>query len=93
MLLLIRAANNYIEIFWKEGTVIKSQMVRTSLKNAENLIKEHNFIFKCHRSFIVNINFVDKIEGSVQGYNIFFDGIDFSVPVSKNFAYKLSHLI
>ncbi len=93
LLILIRAANNYVEIFWKEGTSIKSQMVRTSLKNAEDLIKEHKYIFKCHRSFIVNINYIDKIEGSIQGYKIFFEGVNFSVPVSKNFAYKLSHLI
>ncbi len=93
LLLLIRAANNYIEIFWKEGDVIKSHMIRSSLKSAEDLLQEHNFIFKCHRSFIININFIDKIEGNLQGYKIFFEGLDFPVPVSKNFAYKLKHLI
>jgi hypothetical protein len=93
LLLLIRAANNYIEVFWKEGEVIKSHMIRSSLKSAEDLLQEHNFIFKCHRSFIININFIDKIEGNLQGYKIFFEGLDFPVPVSKNFAYKLKHLI
>lgn len=93
LLLLIRAANNYIEVFWKEGDNIKSQMIRASLKSAEDLLNEHNFIFKCHRSYIVNVNYIDKIEGNVQGYKIFFEGIEFSVPVSKNFAYKLKHLI
>ena len=93
MLVLIRAANNYIEVFWKEGNAIKSQMIRASLKSTEELLKDHNFIFKCHRSYIVNVNYIDKIEGNVQGYKIFFEGLDFSVPVSKNFAYKLRHLI
>lgn len=93
LLVLIRAANNYIEVFWKEKKGINNQMIRTSLKNAEELLEEHNFIFKCHRSYMVNINFIDKIEGSVQGYKIYFEGIDFPVPVSKNFAYKLKQLI
>ncbi|MFO7828852.1 MAG: LytTR family DNA-binding domain-containing protein [Bacteroidales bacterium] len=93
LLVLIRAANNYIEVFWKEKNGIKNQMIRTSLKNAEELLKEHNFIFKCHRSYMVNINFIDKIEGSVQGYKIYFEDVDFPVPVSKNFAYKLKQLI
>ena len=93
LLILIRAANNYIEVFWKEGERVKSQMIRTSLLKAELLLKEHKFIFKCHRSFMVNINFIDKIEGNIQGYKLFFDNLDFSIPVSKNFAYELKELI
>jgi len=93
MLLLIRAANNYIEVFWKEGGQVKSQMIRTTLRKAEELLKEHKFIFRCHRSFMVNINFIDKIEGSMQGYKLFFENLNFSIPVSKNFAYKLKTLI
>lgn len=93
LIVLIRAANNYIEVFWKEGTEIKNQMIRASLKSAEDLLKEHNFIFKCHRSYMVNVNFIDKIEGSVQDYRIYFENVNFSVPVSKNFAHKLKQLI
>jgi hypothetical protein len=92
-LMLIRSANNYIEVFWKEGERVKSQMIRTSLLKAELLLKEHKFIFKCHRSYMVNINFIDKIEGNIQGYKLFFESLDFSIPVSKNFAYKLKELI
>ncbi|MDX9697552.1 MAG: LytTR family DNA-binding domain-containing protein [Bacteroidales bacterium] len=93
LLLFIRAANNYIEIFWKENEHIKSQMVRTSLKKAEDILTDYKFIFKCHRSFLINTNFIDKVEGSIQGYKLFVDKIDFSIPVSKNFAYKLKELI
>ena len=93
LILLIRAANNYIEVFWKEGDRIKSHMIRTSLLKVEDLLKEHKFIFKCHRSYMVNINFIDKIEGNIQGYKLFFENLDFSIPVSKNFAYKLKELI
>lgn len=93
LLILIRAANNYIEVFWVEGEKIRNQMIRTSLKNAEELLEDYSFIFKCHRSFMVNIHYIDKIEGNVQGYKIHFDSIDFSVPVSKKFAYKLKQLV
>ena len=93
LLLFIRAANNYIEVFWKEGEEIKNQMIRTSLSKAEELLKEHKFIFKCHRSYMVNMRSIDKIEGNIQGYKIFFENLDFSIPVSKNFAFKLKQLI
>lgn len=83
LLLLIRSADNYIEVFWKDGDKINSQLIRSTLVKAQELLEDYNFIFKCHRSFIVNINFIDKVEGNSQGYRLFFDNIDFEVPVSK----------
>ncbi len=89
LLLFIRSANNYIEIFWKEGETIKNQMVRLSLTNAEALLKEYRFILKCHRSYMVNVNYIDRIEGNSQGYKLFFQQISFPIPVSKNLVGKL----
>ncbi|MFO7843959.1 MAG: LytTR family DNA-binding domain-containing protein [Bacteroidales bacterium] len=93
LLVLIRAANNYIEVFWMEGEKIRNKMIRTSLKNAEELLNDYDFIFKCHRSFMVNTHYIDKIEGNIQGYKIYFENVDFTVPVSKKFAYKLKQLV
>ncbi len=56
-LLIIRSADNYIEVFWKDGENVKNQMVRCSMTMAEEAVKEHKFIFKCHRSYMVNIKF------------------------------------
>jgi hypothetical protein len=93
LLLVIRSANNYIEVFWKEGDTIKNQMVRCSMVTAEESLKEHKFIFKCHRSFMININHIEKIEGNSQGYRLFFENINFPIPVSKNSVDKLKELI
>jgi hypothetical protein len=92
-LLFIRSANNYIEVFWKDGDTIKNQMVRCSMINAEEMIKEHKFIFKCHRSFMVNINYIDRVEGNSQGYKLFLENVTFPIPVSKSSASKLQELI
>ena len=93
LLLFIRSANNYIEVFWKEGNFVKNQMVRCSMAYAEELLKEYKFIVKCHRSYIVNISHIDRFEGNLQGYKLYFDNIDFPIPVSKSFASKLQELI
>jgi hypothetical protein len=93
LLLFIRSANNYIEVFWKESENIRNQMVRCSMVYAEEILKEHKFIFKCHRSFIVNINYIDKIEGNSEGYKLFFENVNFPIPVSKNSVSRLRELI
>jgi len=93
LLLLVRSANNYIEVFWKEDEIVKNQMVRCTIAYAEELLKEHKFIFKCHRSYIVNISYIERIEGNSQGYKLFIRNVNFPIPVAKNFADKLKELI
>jgi len=92
-LVYIRSADNYIEVFWKESDIIKNQMVRCSMVHAEEAVKEHKFIFKCHRSYIVNINYIEHFEGNSQGYKLFFENIDNPIPVSKSSASRLQELI
>lgn len=93
MLLFIRSANNYIEVFWKDGDLVKNQMVRCSMTNAEEIVKEHKFIFKCHRSYMININYIERFEGNSQGYRLFFENVNYPIPVSKGSASKLKELI
>ncbi|MBN1145600.1 MAG: LytTR family transcriptional regulator DNA-binding domain-containing protein [Bacteroidales bacterium] len=92
-LLLIRSANNYIEVFWREGELIKSQMIRMSLLNAEKILKEYKFVLRCHRSYLININHIEKVEGNSQGYKLYFENVNFPIPVSKNSIDKLQGLI
>ena len=93
LILFVRSANNYIEVFWKENDTVKSQLVRCSMTKAEQILKEYKFIFKCHRSYLVNINFIEKVEGNPQGYKLYFDKVEFPIPVSKNYSNKLNELL
>jgi DNA-binding LytR/AlgR family response regulator len=83
LLVLVRSADNYIEVFWKDEEGIKSQLIRSTLLKAQVLLEGYNYFFKCHRSYIVNINYIDRVEGNSQGYKLFFENLDFGVPVSK----------
>lgn len=93
MLLLVRSADNYIEVFWKDETGLRNQLIRSSLLKAEAMLDDYSFIFKCHRSYLVNINFIDRVEGNSQGYKLFFELLDFSVPVSKTSVERLKELV
>lgn len=84
LIILIRSADNYIEVFWRDGTEIKSQLIRSTLLKVRELLSDYNYFFKCHRSFLVNINQIDRVEGNSQGYKLYFQSLDFEVPVSKN---------
>jgi hypothetical protein len=93
LLILVRSADNYVEVFWNENGEIKNQLVRCSLTYVEELLKDFKVIFKCHRSYLINVNYIQKIEGNSQGYRLFFDNISFFIPVSKNSIEKLKEII
>ncbi len=84
-LLYIRSANNYIEVFWTEKGKTLSQLIRCTLTYAEDAFVDYPYIFKCHRAFIVNINFVKKVEGKSQGYTLYVGGDNHIAYVSRNF--------
>ncbi len=92
-LLLIRSADNYIEVFWKDKSQINKKLIRTTLIKTQQLLSEYTYFFKCHRSYIVNINYIDRVEGNTQGYRLFIDQLDFQVPVSKTSVNKLKEKI
>jgi hypothetical protein len=92
-ILIIRSANNYIEVFWKDENAVKKQMVRCSMITAEEAVKEFRFIFKCHRSYMVNVNYIERFEGNSQGYKLFLENVTFPIPVSRNSSAKLKELI
>jgi hypothetical protein len=92
-LLFVNSANNYIDICWLESDKVITQLVRSSLKKAEEILKDYKFIVKCHRSYLVNINHIDKISGSYQGYKLNIQNTDITIPVSQNYITKFKEMI
>jgi hypothetical protein len=84
-LLFIRSANNYVEVFWQDQKGTHSQMVRCTLKCAEEACNDYPFIFKCHRAFIVNIHQIRRLEGNSQGYVIYVGDEQRQVSVSRKY--------
>ncbi len=84
-LLYIRSANNYIEVFWQDRKGIHSQMVRCTLKCAEEASSIYPYIFKCHRAFLVNIHQIRHLEGNSQGYVLYVGEDQHKVSVSRKY--------
>lgn len=89
----VSSAGNYIEVFWvNDNQEIKKQMVRTSLQKAEEALAKYPFIYKCHRSHLININQVKKVEGNSQGYRVFLNNGELPIPISRNYISKFQDI-
>ena len=92
-LILIQSADNYIEIMYKEIDAIQKTLVRNTLKNIEEQLRNYSSIVRCHRTFIVNIHYVSKFTGNYQGYRLKLTDIDTEVPVSRQYLLKVKEAL
>lgn len=76
-----KSEGNYLEIYLNKQHQNK-ELIRVTLKNLEVLLKIYPNIIKTHRSYLVNSNYIEKINGNAQGYQLYIN--KFIVPVSRN---------
>lgn len=77
-------ADNYIEIYYIEGKVIKKSLLRMPMKDLENHFKNYPFE-RCHRSYFVNTTNIRQVKRSNQKLEIWLNHLDYSLPVSKKY--------
>ena len=84
-LYLIISSDNYIEVYYEREGAISKSIVRSTLTKAEQRVGEYDFIFRCHRSYIVNKNHIKEIQGNSQGYKLYFENIESPALVSQKY--------
>lgn len=83
-ILFICAADNYIEVFFSENDhKISNQLIRSTLKKCEMILEHYDQFFRCHKSYLVNLQKVKKVSGNAQGYKLHLENVDELIPVSR----------
>ena len=88
-LVLVKSANNYVEIFWKHGEEIRKKLIRTSLTKLEMQLRKYPVFIRCHRTTLVNKQYIESIKKSAQGLQIRMKGIEEMIHVSRKYALKV----
>jgi DNA-binding LytR/AlgR family response regulator len=88
-IILIKSAGNYIEIIYKQNEKVGRRMIRNTLTYAEQLLAKYPFLIRCHRSSVVNINSIQKVNKTAEGLKL--NLIDYSraVNVSRQYVLKV----
>lgn len=92
-LLLISSADNYITIYYKVHETIKSYLIRNTLKSTEAKTQHIKAIVRCHRSYIVNLNKVERIVGDAQGLKLLVEGIEEPISVGSSYLENVKKLL
>lgn len=92
-LLFIKSIDNYVEVYWTQHDQRKTTLLRSALKRIEEDLKAYPFLFRCHRTYLVNVNNISRITGNSHGYKLGFKGLEQLIPVSRHNSKKLNQLL
>lgn len=91
-LILLESSDNYVCIYYREKEKIQKKLLRSTLTKLEGQI-ELPSIFRCHRSFMVNINQIKQVEGNSRGLQLDLLDLEQKIPVSRKYVKAIQQLL
>jgi hypothetical protein len=87
----IMASENYIVVYYFEKDCLQKKLLRMTLKSAEEVLAGIPTFFRCHKSYLVNLNRVSDISGNAQGYKLHLEHCPEPVPVSRQYNAEIKN--
>lgn len=81
-LLFVKASENYVNIYYTENDLVRHKTFRNTLA-AINI--QAPFLQKAHRSYLVNISTIKRVNGNSQNGKIEFHINGLEIPLSKSY--------
>ena len=91
-LVFVQSADNYVEIVYSEDANIRKKLIRNTLKNVEIQLKQYSNFIRCHRTYIVNMHYIEKFHRDFSSHWITIKGYPEKIPVSRQYLQKLREI-
>jgi len=83
-LIFIKSDGNYITVDYLKNGKSTRILLRNTMKYAEELLAPFPPVYKCHRSWLINIEKIVKVTGNSQGLRLQLEGFEEDIPVARN---------
>jgi len=88
----IEAQDNYVLVYHLDKGILKKQLLRATMKDMENNLKDQSII-RCHRRFIVNLNVVEKVKRLGHQMELYLPNVSSPIPVSRSFLTEIETIL
>jgi len=92
-IVLVRAASNYIEVIYKQKDKVARRLIRSTMKKTEKQFSNFPFLMRCHRSCIVNSNFIQKVHKSSDGLKLKLYDYPREINVSRQYVLSVKNAL
>jgi DNA-binding LytR/AlgR family response regulator len=89
----VQSADNYVEIAYMVGENLKKSLIRNTLKSIELQIKPYSNFIRCHRTCIVNLHYIEKLNSNYGNHSLTIKGYSEKIPVSRQYLLKLKEAL
>lgn len=83
-LIAIESADNYVKVHYLHQQSLRSEMIRSSLTAVEMVVATLPQFFRAHRSWVVNMDLIEKVNGNARGYTLRLRTFNRDVPVARS---------
>ncbi|MFN0037244.1 MAG: LytR/AlgR family response regulator transcription factor, partial [Saprospiraceae bacterium] len=80
----LAAQDNYVQVSFFENGALRSRLLRATMRKMEDALADWPQFFRCHRTYVVNFDKLEKVSGNAQGYRLHLAGVEETIPVSRN---------
>ncbi len=91
-LILLESSDNYVCIYYKEKEKVQKKLLRSTLTKLEGQI-ELPSIFRCHRSYMINLNQIKQVQGNSRGLQLDLLDLDQTIPVSRKYVKAIQQIL
>lgn len=88
-LICVKSEGNYLKVYFLQENNVTSKLIRNSISKMEEQLIIFEQVKRCHRSFLVNLDKVEKMTGNARSLNLHISSIDFTIPVSRSFPKEI----
>jgi len=83
-LLYIEAVGNYVKVCQLRNDKVRTDMLRSTMKQMEDALQNYPMIVRCHRAFMVNLGMVEQISSNSRAMQLVMRHSHDSIPVSRS---------
>ena len=88
-----KSADNYVEIGYHDEGIVKKKMVWNTLRNIEQQLSDFNNFIRTHRTSLVNIQYIDKLNKNFSSFWLSLDKTKETIPVSRQYLMAVKDLL
>ncbi len=83
-IVFVEGDGNYSTVFWYQNDVLVKKTLRANLKSLAGQLSNYTYLFRCHKSYIINIDEPIEVTGNARGYFITGSFLPKRIPVSRS---------
>ncbi len=92
-IILIKSANNYIEVNYIDDNKLHKKLIRSTLKSTETLFAKYPTLIRCHRSCMVNKRYIQKVTKGSDGLVLKILNYPDEIHVSRQYVLKVKEAL